>query len=123
MCGHAIGMLANCLDQVIFVAIPLVVVLRDITTDGRYIGLLVLLWSMPMSTILLIMLPKVVAHYKGAQGMSHSERVRGSSVGVRVTGVPGSTAESANRASVGSRRASDERRRTSSESPNEFAED
>ena len=105
-----------------FVAIPLVIVLRDVSTDGRYIGLLVLLWSMPMSTILLIMLPKVVAHHRGAHGMSQSERVRGSSVGVRVTGVNGSRVDSAIGASVASRRTSDERRRSSSDGPNEFAE-
>lgn len=75
------------------------IVLRDISTDGRYIGLLVLLWSLPMSTILLIMLPKVVAFHKGADGMSRSERTRGcsSAGGVRVTGISANIAETAER--------------------------
>ena len=94
-------------------AIPLVVVLRDVSTDGKYIGLLVLLWSMPMSTIFLIMLPKVIAHHQGRQGMTFSERVRGSSAGVRVTGLPDSLADSVRRASDNGRRTSDEAHRGS----------
>ena len=112
------------------------IVLRDVSTDGKYIGLLVLLWFMPMSTILLIMLPKVVTHCQGADRLSRSARVRGSRAAGRVTGISqNGVAESANRTSFESVRASDGRHRTSSDANNlplqrqseeetgEFAED
>ncbi|CAB9516932.1 Gamma-aminobutyric acid (GABA) B receptor [Seminavis robusta] len=74
--------------EIIIVAIPLVIILRDVSTDGKYIGHLFLLWSMPMSTLGFIMLPKVVAQYMASHGMSQSTRVRGSGGGgVRVSGM------------------------------------
>lgn len=63
------------------------VVLREVSTDGKFIGLVLLLWSMPVSTILLIMLPKIVTHYKVEHGIRTDHSVRGSRGGGRVSGM------------------------------------
>lgn len=74
--------------QVVIVAFPLVVILRDVSTDGKYIGLALLLWSLPTSTLLLIMLPKVITHFKIVHGIENESTVRGSGGGnIRVSGM------------------------------------
>ena len=68
--------------EVLLFAGPLVPLLRDVSTDARYIGYSLLIWTFPMSTLCLIIGPKVFAvHRKGG------ERTRGSFPGgVRVSG-------------------------------------
>ena len=40
--------------EVILFAVPMIALLRDVSTDGRYIGFVLLLWTFPMSALLLI---------------------------------------------------------------------
>jgi hypothetical protein len=47
--------------EVILFAIPTIVLLRDVSRDGGYIGFVLLIWTFPMSTLLLIVGPKVLA--------------------------------------------------------------
>jgi gamma-aminobutyric acid type B receptor len=61
--------------QVIMISVPVVVILRDISTDGRYIGLVLLIWTFPMTTVALLMLPKVFA----ANGWGSASSSRGGS--------------------------------------------
>jgi hypothetical protein len=66
------------------VGIPLVSVLRTVSTDGRYMGLVLLIWTFSTSAVVLIMLPKVLAFYNiyGSQTAR-----RGARHGTRVTGM------------------------------------
>lgn len=74
-------MLVQC--QVIFVAAPLVFILEDVSSDGRFLGSALILWTFPATTIGLIMVPKMIAvHFPSKGHLDH----RGSSVGVRVSG-------------------------------------
>jgi hypothetical protein len=54
--------------EVIFVAVPTITVLRDVSADGSYIGFVFMLWSFPASALLFIILPKVVAHFRAIRG-------------------------------------------------------
>jgi hypothetical protein len=54
--------------EIIFVAVPTIEVLRESSTDGKYIGFAILLWSFPSSTLGFIILPKVVAYYRAVRG-------------------------------------------------------
>lgn len=37
--------------QVIFVGVPVIIILEGVSTDGRYLGAALVLWTMPMSTM------------------------------------------------------------------------
>jgi hypothetical protein len=70
--------------------------LRDVSIDGRYIGFVLLIWTFPMSTLLLIIGPKVLA-FRRAQAESSGGRrkqpTRGRSLGgVHLSGLSGLTA-------------------------------
>jgi hypothetical protein len=45
--------------QVTLVGFPVLYILDDVSTDGRFIGNTLILWTIPMSTMGLIILPKV----------------------------------------------------------------
>ena len=80
--------------QVILVAIPVVVILRDVSTEGRYMGLVLLIWTFPMSTVILIMGPKFVAYFRATgtsiSGNSRTRKSRGPSQGrVQISGLSG----------------------------------
>jgi hypothetical protein len=75
--------------EVILFAVPMIILLRDVSTDARYIGFIFLIWTFPMSTLLLIFAPKVVAHYQATHGNGDVQRksMRGEVQGVRVSGL------------------------------------
>lgn len=71
--------------EVLIVAVPVVVILSDVSTDGRYFGMTLLVWLLPLSTLLLIMGPKVHAvHFRKENDRSSIKR--GQRTGVRVSG-------------------------------------
>jgi 7 transmembrane sweet-taste receptor of 3 GCPR/Receptor family ligand binding region len=72
--------------ELLVIGVPLVVILRSVSLSGRYVGFIVLLWVFPMTTLALIMLPKVVAYRRSVLGLE-SSRMRGSRETVRVTGL------------------------------------
>jgi hypothetical protein len=72
--------------EVFLVAAPTFVILRDVSTDARYLGSTILLWMYPMSGLALIILPKYIAYRKQKQGITAQPR-RGEMLGVRVTGL------------------------------------
>jgi hypothetical protein len=83
--------------EVLLFAGPLIPMLRDVSTDGRYIGYALLIWVFPMSTLGLIIGPKVYAVYRkvgqstttrGAVGLSGHVRVSG---GESIATSPGRT--------------------------------
>jgi hypothetical protein len=78
--------------EVILFAAPMIALLQDVSTDGRYIGYVLLVWTFPMSTLLLIIGPKVLA-FRRAQAESSGQRkrpTRASTVGgVHVSGISG----------------------------------
>ena len=78
------------------VGLPVIAILQDVSTDGRYIGQALIVWTYPMTTMSLIMGPKMWA-VRRAQlngGRESSTHQRGSSQGVRVTGLTDSKATS-----------------------------
>ena len=80
--------------EIILVAVPTIEVLRESSTDGKYIGFAFLLWTFPSSTLGFIILPKVAAYYRALRGDKNGPK-RGVAKGtVQVTGltnVPEST--------------------------------
>jgi hypothetical protein len=73
--------------EVVVVAVPLVFILRDVSTDGRYLGFMFMLWVFPMSTLLLIFLPKYAAYRMAVRGGNVGGSViRGQRRGVVVSG-------------------------------------
>lgn len=72
--------------QAVVLALPLVVILRDVSTNGRHVGFVMLLWIVSMSTVTLIMLPKVLAYY-GIYGTNNTTRRGARSNGPQVTGI------------------------------------
>ena len=73
--------------EVVIVSVPLVIVLRSVSTTGRYLGFLFMLWIFPMSTILLIMVPKYLAYRRAIRGVDErNQKVRGERRGVVVSG-------------------------------------
>jgi hypothetical protein len=75
----------------------MIALLRDVSTDGGYIGFVLSMWTFPMSTLLLIVGPKYLAFRRAQAESSGSRRekpTRGCSGvgGVHVSGVSGLTA-------------------------------
>ena len=67
--------------------LPVVAILQNVSTNGRYIGLCLLVWTFPMSTMGLIMGPKMFVVRRERLGLSSPEK-RGSRVpGTRVSGL------------------------------------
>jgi hypothetical protein len=82
--------------EVILIALPMISLLRDISSNARYVGFVFLIWTFPMSTLLLIFGPKVVAHYQATHGNGDvRQRSKRGEVGqgVRVSGLIATTPE------------------------------
>jgi hypothetical protein len=79
---------------VILVSAPVIAILRDESTDGRYLGEVFIFWTFPMSTLGLIILPKFVA-FRASDNTNRSSRTRGSSLGghVHVSGIASNTSK------------------------------
>lgn len=84
--------------EIVVVAVPIITILRDISTDGKYVGFVLLLWVFPMSTQVFVMLPKFIAYKNHVEGRSDSSTLkRGSSLsGVRITGLGASNSRISN---------------------------
>ena len=74
----------------------MVIILREESTDGRYLGLVFLFLSFPLSTLALIMIPKVLTYRRVTLGIEEKKSKRGESKGVRISGVPGSNVSGSN---------------------------
>mmetsp|Transcript_15169 Transcript_15169/g.26287 ORF Transcript_15169/g.26287 Transcript_15169/m.26287 type:complete len:514 (+) Transcript_15169:1-1542(+) len=70
--------------QALIVGIPLVAMLKKTSTNGRYVGITLLMWTISTSSVVLIMLPKVLAFYN-IYGAKTAQR--GARHGTRVTGI------------------------------------
>ena len=71
--------------EVILFAAPMVPLLREVSTNARYIGYVIIIWTFPMSALLLIIGPKVYIFYRGDRPQ---KPVRGELPGqVRVSGL------------------------------------
>jgi len=74
--------------EVLLVAVPTIVILQDISANGRYLGMTIILWVFPMSTLVLILGPKVFAYYRALNGGQEIRSKRGERIGsTRVTGI------------------------------------
>ena len=81
------------LPQVIVLGIPVVFILRDVNTNGRYFGIVLLLWTFPASAMSLIILPKVMAYRRFINGNNKRRKSRGpgATVQVHVSGLASDT--------------------------------
>jgi hypothetical protein len=71
--------------EVVIVSVPMVIVLRDVSTTGRYLGFFLCCGFCPMSAILSIMLPKYLAYHRAIRGVNdRNQKKRGESRGVIV---------------------------------------
>jgi hypothetical protein len=68
------------------IGVPVIAILRTVSTAGRYVGVLVILWIFPMTTLTLIMLPKVAAYRRAIRGTEIGYK-RGTRADGRVSGV------------------------------------
>ena len=77
--------------EVVLIAVPMVFILRDVSTDGRYLGFMFMLWIFPMTTLLMVFLPKYI-NYRNKKRDSTSRVVRGRRAGgVLVSGTSGTS--------------------------------
>lgn len=71
----------------ILVSAPVIAILRDVSTGGRYLGEAFIIWTFSTSTIVLIIVPKVFAK-RASDNCLESPPTRGSAGGhVTVSGV------------------------------------
>lgn len=76
--------------ETVIVAVPTVFTLLEVSANGRYIGLAILLWIFPTSTIGLIIGPKMWAHYRSTHDLDRSNQSkRGQAIKghVRISGL------------------------------------
>ena len=88
--------------EVVMVAAPVVVILRDVSSDGKYLGLVFMLWTFPMTALALIFFPKMVAHRRAVLGLNAYLNKRGSKGNARVSGLVSPIQSSTSRASYNS---------------------
>ena len=65
-------------------------ILQEVSTNGRYIGLTLIVWTFPMTNMGLIMLPKILAVRREKLGL-HGSSTQPRRSGSRINGVPGAT--------------------------------
>lgn len=76
--------------QIIFLSIPILVILIDVSTDARHIGFCLMLFCYSTSLLSIIMFPKYLAWWRALHPEEQAKDKRGSSAGgVHVTGVNG----------------------------------
>jgi hypothetical protein len=74
--------------EAIIVALPIVYILRDISTDARFFGFMTMLWVFPISTLGIVALPKVTSCWNDLYGSKEQPAKRGARCGnTVVTGV------------------------------------
>jgi hypothetical protein len=66
------------------VAVPMLLLVSDLSADGRFLGSALILWTFPMTTMGLIFLPKMVAVHFPPDG---DAKTRGKIVGTRISGL------------------------------------
>ena len=65
--------------------------IQNLSTAARYLFAVVLIWIFPSSTILLMIVPKVVLHRRMVKGVGRNETRGAATGGVRVTGINSAT--------------------------------
>ena len=80
------------IKKLLIVGVPTFAILHDSSTNGRYIGMCLLVWSFPMTNVGLIFVPKMYAVYQDRHSRgSAPQPPRGSTTPVRVTGLEDAT--------------------------------
>jgi hypothetical protein len=73
--------------QTDIVSVPLFFILRDLSTDGRHVGLVLLIFIFSGATVLLVMFPKILAFYGIDGGNKAPSQTRGSVRNIRISGL------------------------------------
>jgi hypothetical protein len=60
--------------EVIVVVIPLIAILRDVSTDGWYLGFIFMIWKFPVTSLGLIFIPKIIAEYRSRKSETEIPR-------------------------------------------------
>jgi hypothetical protein len=83
--------------ELYLVAVPMIAILRTASNTGFYVGFLLFLGIFPLSTLLLMIVPKVYAYRRDVTGQpSGSTAKRGAHQGVRISGLNESHATTSN---------------------------
>jgi hypothetical protein len=83
--------------ELYLVAVPVIAILRTASNSGFYVGFVLFLAIFPLSTLLLIIAPKVYAYRQDVTGQSSgSNAKRGARQGVRISGLNDSHATTSN---------------------------
>jgi hypothetical protein len=80
--------------EVLLFAAPLIPLLRDVSTDGRYVGYALIIWVFPMSALGLIIGPKMYAVHRKVDHLASTRGSVGIAGRVRVSGGESSTTNS-----------------------------
>lgn len=72
-----VGVLIIVQIEVVLIGVPVGAVLRDVSTNGRYFGIVALLFTFPASTLCLIILPKAICYCNAKRGRSRERSTRG----------------------------------------------
>jgi len=81
--------------ELLVVGIPVIFILRSLSTDGKYIGYVILLFALPVSALVILMMPKVLAYARAVRGVQARPR-RGTPGNGRVSGLPLSSSPNPN---------------------------
>jgi uncharacterized membrane protein len=82
--------------ELYIIAVPVVAALRTASIAGEYVGFALILTIFPLSTLLLIIAPKIYAYRVDRRGQQDSQAKRGTRQGVRVSGLSDSQATASN---------------------------
>jgi len=73
--------------ELVIIGAPIIVILSGVSTDGRYLGLCLMILGFPATTLLLIFGPKIYLDHLERNGTDQTPSKRGAQQGVRVTGI------------------------------------
>lgn len=75
--------------EIAMIAIPVTIILHDVSTEGSYLLICAMLIGFPVSTLSFILGPKVFAQIAEERGIDNGRvSARGSTQGVRISGIP-----------------------------------
>ena len=82
--------------EILVVGVPLVAILRDVSTNGKIMGYAIMFWILPITALSLIMGPKYLAYWRAKHHVVATPKTRGRHSGnVYVSGLTSAPNDSA----------------------------
>jgi hypothetical protein len=73
--------------EILLIGVPLIAILRGVSTNGKIVGYIMLYWVLPVTALSLIMVPKYIAYWRAEHNLSASTVKRGVRGHARVSGL------------------------------------